>query len=270
INMDGVQNSRIENNLIYDAHASGISLYRIDGGGPSSGNVVVNNTIHQASNGRWALNIRDGAVNNTLLNNVLVTQHSFRGAIDISADSLSGLTSDYNAVVSRFTTNSAGSILNLSQWQAQTGQDAHSFVATPAALFEDWAAGDYRLKAGSPAINKGTSMLAPGVDLFGHPRPAGAVDIGAIESGSALTADFNDDGSVDASDLAAWSGAFGTAPVADSDGDNDSDGADFLQWQRQLGGGAPVTAIPEPATLSLANLSWLLGLAATGRRVRCV
>ena len=104
INMDGVQNSRIENNLIYDTHASGISLYRIDGGGPSSGNVVVNNTIHQASNGRWALNIQDGAVNNTVLNNILVTQHSFRGAIDVSADSLSGLASDYNAVVSRFTT----------------------------------------------------------------------------------------------------------------------------------------------------------------------
>ena len=33
INMDGVQNSRIENNLIYGNHASGISLYQIDGGG---------------------------------------------------------------------------------------------------------------------------------------------------------------------------------------------------------------------------------------------
>jgi hypothetical protein len=267
INMDGVQNSRIENNLIYDAHASGISLYRIDGGGPSSGNVVVNNTIHQASNGRWALNIRDGAVNNTLLNNILVTQHSFRGAIDISADSLSGLTSDYNAVVSRFTTNSAASILTLSQWQAQTGQDAHSFVATPTALFENWAAGDYRLKAGSPAINKGTSTLAPTVDLLGHQRPAGAVDIGAIEFGPALTADFNDDGSVNAQDLAAWSDAFGSAPAGDADGDNDSDGADFLQWQRQLGVGAPVTAIPEPATLVLTIVSSLLGLAAAGRGV---
>ena len=49
INMDGVQNSRIENNLLYNNHASGISLYSIDGGGGSTGNVVVNNTVYQAS-----------------------------------------------------------------------------------------------------------------------------------------------------------------------------------------------------------------------------
>ena len=33
------------NNLIYNNHASGISLYRIDGGGGSTGNLVVNNTV---------------------------------------------------------------------------------------------------------------------------------------------------------------------------------------------------------------------------------
>jgi parallel beta-helix repeat protein len=83
--MDGIQNSRIENNLIYGNHASGISLYRIDGGGPSSGNVVVNNTIYQAADARWALNIQNAAVNNTVRNNILLNQSS-RGAIDISAD----------------------------------------------------------------------------------------------------------------------------------------------------------------------------------------
>jgi Protein of unknown function (DUF1565). len=61
INCDGVQNSTIRNNLIYNTHASGISLYRIDGGGPSSGNLVVNNTVLVAADGRWALNVSDGA-----------------------------------------------------------------------------------------------------------------------------------------------------------------------------------------------------------------
>ena len=61
INMDGVQNSRIENNLVYGNHASGISLYSIDGAEGSTGNVVINNTIHQPSDGRWAVNIRDGS-----------------------------------------------------------------------------------------------------------------------------------------------------------------------------------------------------------------
>jgi hypothetical protein len=274
INMDGVQNSRIENNLIYDAHASGISLYRIDGGGPSSGNTIVNNTIHQASNGRWALNIQGdyddpeavGAINTTILNNVLLSQHGFRGAIDISPSSLPGLESDYNALISRFTTSDSDVILNLAQWQAETGQDAHSFVATPAALFEDWAAGDYRLRVGSPAINKGTDGEAPAVDLFGRPRPAGAVDIGAIEFGATLTADFNDDGRVDGADLAAWGEAFGETTAADADGDTDVDGADFLIWQRELGAGVVGgQAIPEPATIALgAAALGLLGL--SGRR----
>ena len=123
INMDGVQDSRIENNLVYNNHASGISLYQIDGGGGASGNVVINNTVHQASNGRWALNIQDESINNTVLNNILISDHSFRGALDISPDALDGFQSDYNIVISRFTTDGGDSVLNLSQWQALTGQD---------------------------------------------------------------------------------------------------------------------------------------------------
>ena len=272
INMDGVQNSLVVNNLIYDAHASGISLYSIDGGGPSSGNTVVNNTIHQASNGRWALNIQDGAVNTTLLNNILLSQHSFRGAIDISADSLPGLESDYNAVISRFTTDDASTVLSLAQWQAQKGQDAHSLVATPAELFENWSAGDYRLKAGSPAINAGTnaSPAVPEVDLLGNLRSDGAVDIGAIEfgTGSSQPADFNNDGQVDGADLTAWRDAFGEQVAADADGDGDSDGADYLIWQEQLDDGGAVAAVPEPGAAGLAIFS--LGWAALHGRGRLV
>jgi hypothetical protein len=71
INMDGVVDSLVQNNLLYDNHASGISMYRIDGGSGSSGNVVVNNTIVQASDGRWCVNISDGSTGNTVRNNVL-------------------------------------------------------------------------------------------------------------------------------------------------------------------------------------------------------
>ena len=92
INADGVQNSRFQNNLIYSAHASGLSLYRIDGGGGSSNNLVVNNTIVVATDGRWALNIQSGSTGNTVRNNILYSSHSFRGAIDVSADSLAGFT----------------------------------------------------------------------------------------------------------------------------------------------------------------------------------
>lgn len=185
INCDGVQNSIIRNNLIYDTHASGISLYRIDGGGGSSGNQIVNNTVIVASNGRWALNIQNGSTGNTVRNNILYNNHSFRGSIDISADSLSGFTSDYNVLMNRMTTNGGGSILTLAQWQA-AGRDAHSLVATPAQLFVNPAAFDFHLSVSSAAVDAGTAAFAPGVDLEGNARPSGAaVDIGAYERGGA-------------------------------------------------------------------------------------
>jgi parallel beta-helix repeat protein len=186
INADGVQDSVFRNNLLYENHASGISLYQIDGGGGSSGNLVVNNTIVQAANGRWALNIQSGSTGNTVRNNILYNQHSFRGSIDISADSLAGFTSDYNVVMNRFTTNGGNSVQNLSQWQTATGQDLHSIVATPSQLFVNPAAGDYHLSATSAAIDVGTSQFAPGFDFEGTARPSGnGFDIGADERGGA-------------------------------------------------------------------------------------
>jgi parallel beta-helix repeat protein len=258
INMDGVQDSRIENNLLYGNRASGISLYAIDGAEGSSGNTIINNTVHQPANGRWALNIQDGSTDATVLNNILVTEHSFRGAIDVSEDSLPGLASDYNVVASRFTTNGGDSIQTLAQWQAATGQDGHSQTATAAALFASWATGDYSLKSGSAAVDAGAVDGAPAVDLAGLLRPQGnGFDVGALELAAnppALTADFDESGAVDAADLAAWRVGFGTTAAAhaqgDADGDLDVDGADFLAWQQQVGmtaGGA--RAVPEPPAL---------------------
>lgn len=263
INMDGVQDSRIENNLLYGNHASGISLYRIDGAAGSSGNVVVNNTIHQAADGRWALNIQNGSTGNAVLNNILVTEHDDRGAIDISADSLPGLVSDYNAVVSRFHIGEDNDVYSLVEWRANTGADVHSFVATPAELFVDSTGGDYRLRAGSPAIDQGTDDNAPAVDFVGNLRPPGALDIGALEHLASPSGDFTGDGRVDVSDLAAWRTAFGLNVAADADGDGDSDGADFLTWQRGLSPGPAGTAVPEPPSLSMIVL--LTAVAVRGR-----
>src|SRR4030095_1808114 len=53
INCDGVSDSRISDNLLYNNHASGISLYATDGSEGSSRNKVYNNTIVMASAGRW-------------------------------------------------------------------------------------------------------------------------------------------------------------------------------------------------------------------------
>ena len=81
-----------------------------------------------------------------------------------------------------------------------------------------------------------------------------------------LPGDFNNDGTVDAADLAQCQGDFGLNGDSDADNDGDSDGADFLAWQRQLGLIAPAVsanaAVPEPPAMVL------ILLAATG--IRCM
>ena len=180
INMDGVTNSIVRNNLLYDNHASGISLYQIDGATGSTGNLVINNTIVNAANARWCMNINSGSSGNTVRNNILYNYHSFRGVITIDSSSRPGFSSDYNTVMSRFSIDDGNSVIALASWQA-LGYDTHSIVATPAQLFVV-ATSDFHLSDTSPALDTGTSANAPSVDVEGSPRPVGAgYDIGAYE-----------------------------------------------------------------------------------------
>ncbi|MCP4897513.1 MAG: PKD domain-containing protein [bacterium] len=183
INMDGVQESIVRNNLAYDAHASGISLYRIDGGGPSSDNRVLNNTIVVAADGRWALNIQNGSAGSEVRNNTLWSNHTTRGAISICPTCLTDFTSDHNAVKNRFTTDNGSTYLTLAEWRTETGQGTDSKVATPHQLFQDPAGDDYHLKAGSPAIDAGETRMDVPHDIEGRSRPLGlSHDIGAYET----------------------------------------------------------------------------------------
>jgi hypothetical protein len=75
------------------------------------------------------------------------------------------------------------------------------------------------------------------------------------------TADFNDDGHVDAADLEQWQTAFGSTDAADANGDQLIDGADFLLWQREQSPGA-ATPVPEPPVQLFAiccSLPWVIG-----------
>ena len=184
----GCRSSTFRNNLLYNNHASGISLYDIDGAAGSSNNVVVNNTLVMASNARWALNIGNASTGNTVSNNILYNANSARGSITISSDSLPKFRSDYNVVVNRFSSNGGNTTQTLAQWQSSTGQDRHSFVSTPTALFVNAAGNDYHLPATSPAIDVGMATNAPVKDLDSHPRPSGkGYDIGVYEYQFATT-----------------------------------------------------------------------------------
>jgi parallel beta-helix repeat protein len=182
INCDGVQGSTFRNNLVYENHASGISLYRIDGAAGSRNNVVVNNTIIPASNGRWSVNIKGGSTGNVVVNNILLNRNTGRGSIDIAADSLPGFVSDYNLVSDRFTPDDGSTFVTLAQWRASTGQDTHSSIGAVDATFVNAAGNDYHLSATSPALDRGEPARAPPADLEGNIRPLGAgVDLGAYE-----------------------------------------------------------------------------------------
>lgn len=182
INMDGVTDTVVRNNLLYDNHASGISLYQIDGGSGSTNNRVLNNTILMPSDGRWAINIPEANdTNNQLFNNILYSYHGWRGSISIATPTLPGFESDYNVLVDRLSTDSGDTVISLAEWQA-LGYDAHSISATPEQLFQYPAGDNYHLRSGSPAVDSGVLLIDVIDDLEGNLRPLGSqYDIGAYE-----------------------------------------------------------------------------------------
>ena len=187
INMDGVQDSKIFNNLIYNNHATGIAMYRIDGGDASKNNKVYNNTVIQPSDGRWNIIAVDGSTGNTLYNNILINHHSFRGSIAVDAASTPGFTSDYNILVNRLSDDDGNSNMSLSQWQS-LGYDPHSVIAAPEnQIFVDYLNDNYHLLQNAQAVDAGTNLVLPIAfkDLDNVSRPQGAgFDIGAYEYNS--------------------------------------------------------------------------------------
>ena len=71
--------------------------------------------------------------------------------------------------------------------------------------------------------------------------------------------DFNEDGTVDETDLSLWSAGYGLTSASRVDGDGNGDGVvdgqDFLIWQRTFGQSIPVllttASVPEPSSIML-------------------
>jgi hypothetical protein len=77
------------------------------------------------------------------------------------------------------------------------------------------------------------------VTSLGFGPTSGSVYRFNLESGARsvlLAGDFNQDGVVEAADLGQWSADFAIGGQGDANADGDTDGADFLAWQRSLGG----------------------------------
>lgn len=208
INMDGVQDSLVQNNLLYNNHASGISLYRVDGAEGAKNNTIVNNTIIMAQykNGtsatRYCLNIVGAGTpytpssGNTIFNNIFYNLGT-RGSITVDDGSRANMKSDYNICEDYFlTVNDADSggdlVRDITSWRT-LGFDANSIVVSLAqmkALFTDYDNKDYSLVLGSSAISFGAttfnSKSAPTTDINANTRSV-AYDVGAYEYQATVT-----------------------------------------------------------------------------------
>src|SRR3989304_3316171 len=124
INMDGVSDSIVPNNPLYDNHATGISLYAIDGAEGSSRNKGYKNTIVMAPCSRWCINIpksakgRPNPTGNKIKNNILYTPSTTKGSVLIYSSTASGFESDYNVGVNSFSESGGKRIITLAQWKA--------------------------------------------------------------------------------------------------------------------------------------------------------
>jgi parallel beta-helix repeat protein len=258
INGDGVVDARIVNNLLYGNQASGISLYQIDGGAASTGGEIINNTIINASNARWVINLRNGATGATLFNNILFNLNgsSLRGSIGAFEGSSQGLVSNYNLMDPRFSLVEGTTSLGLAAWIASTGNDQNSLPLTAAqmqALFTSYSGQDFTLNPmsaardfGVAALLNGTLVQGPSTDLDGNPRPMGSrFDAGAYEYETISTpsCDFNHDNACNLLDLneilsvgpvSAGVPSAGNEPL-DLDGSGTIDNGDVDLWLSTAG-----------------------------------
>ena len=192
INLDGVQDSTVRNNLLVGNTASGIVAYGDEDGvedmneedgdgrqGPR-GMVIAHNTVVQAAGARAALYLRYSVGPNVVRNNVLY--HPDGPSILVGGDQdVAHLDSDHNLIgrvdVDGHATD--GGLVDLGAWRAR-GVDLHSLAPDGSDLFG--AAGcDFTPAASSPQRNRGVAVDGGELDLRGRPRGS-APDLGALEA----------------------------------------------------------------------------------------
>jgi parallel beta-helix repeat protein len=83
INLDGVVQATIDNNISINNKAAALSIFKADGAVGSSQISVTNNLMLMAKRSRWAINIKNSGGANTFVNNMIISQNSYRGIYDI-------------------------------------------------------------------------------------------------------------------------------------------------------------------------------------------
>jgi hypothetical protein len=179
------RNVTARNNLVYDSTAIGIAIGGYDRRrGSTEDCVIVNNTVVNTDG--VELLVQFDTRNNVIANNVIVAgaRHAFVEN-DYRENACNVLDHNLYFAVDGSSTGTwqwrGVGYDDFDRWSARSGNDRHSTFADPG--FEDAAAQDFSLRAGSPAVDAGAFLAASGAtDLRGEPRAqAGGIDLGALE-----------------------------------------------------------------------------------------
>lgn len=216
MNLDGLQDGIVRNNLLYDNHATGIALFKGGGSAGPKNMKVLNNTVIMASDARYNLRITDAIGTITVRNNLFYNANTIKGPFSWDTPGDAAFTdSDYNAFGGgrSVSTDGEATRISMENWMA-AGHETHSQPSvTLTDLFVDLASHDYRLKSASAMIDKGTSHSDAMTDILGTARPQGpAPDIGAYEYGL----------------YASWKSSHGFSSDVSAHGDSDGDGVPLL------------------------------------------
>lgn len=188
MNLDGLQDGIIRNNVLYDNHATGIALFKGGGAEGPKGMKVLNNTVIMAGDGRYNLRITDAIGPILVRNNFLYNANTIKGPFSWNTPQDAAWTdSDFNAFGGgRFvSTDGESTRISMENWMA-SGHESHSIPSVSLAeTVVNAAAHDYRPKSGSALIDKATTSADVPQDVAGTSRPQGpAPDIGAWEYGA--------------------------------------------------------------------------------------
>jgi hypothetical protein len=157
----------VANNAVHDHRFGfGIQVYPAN-----SGSVIVNNTVVGSAHSGIVVGGEGGVSDITIRNNILAFNRRYGVQMDAVCPD-GPVVVDTNVIFG----NPYGPI---EKGCLQVDTSGSNIYADP--RFVARTAGDFRLRAGSPAVDRARADAAPRTDHLGQPRPRGRADIGAFE-----------------------------------------------------------------------------------------